>query len=476
MWTYRLLWLGSFVGFAAISSCGKDGTRSYFKGSNSRSIPHLTGDRLGVNLHRPMGDEARFLFGKTQELGLGWVRIDVAWDDIEIAKGEYKWSRSDEPIREAASRGLKILANLHATPKWANRNKGSTVAPDRTEDWVDFCEKSSLRYNGTTEGLPRVEIFGIWNEPDGSGLTQENGDHTSPQLYVDQILKPCVDSIRKARPDAKTAGPELTSETDYLKKVVEASGDSLDIITVHKYSDDPNRIISHMQSVRSIIEGTKKTKGKSIWLTETGWSTQSPSKCGLGSVDDNTQASRSKSLLSLIEDKNWIEKIFFYELRDDENVGCRWGMIRPDGSEKPWFGELKAYLKNQPPQPFPDVPGGSYRSSCRRERIENNILLAECKDKSSQWVSTRLASYSHCKDILNNNGKLVCISGDSPGPDHERSPPSGSYRNSCKNEEIRDGVLYASCKDRKGKLKSTKLFPYEPCHDIVNDNGNLVCK
>ena len=476
MRTSKFLWLGSLVGVVALSSCGNDGALSYFKGSNSRSNTHLTADRLGVNIHRPTGEDGRFLFGKVQELGVGWVRIDVAWEDIEIAKGDYKWSRSDEPIKEAASRGLKILANLHATPKWANRDKGTTVAPDRSEDWADFCEKSSKRYNGATEGLPRVEIFGIWNEPDGSGLIQENGSQTSPQLYVDQILKPCVESIRRARPDAKTAGPELSSETDYLKKVVEAAGDSLDIITVHKYSDDPNRVISYLNEVRSVIDGTKKTKGKPIWLTETGWATKSSSKCWLESVDDNTQAKRSLSLLSLIEGQNWIQKVFFYELRDDGNAGCIWGMIRPDGSEKPWFGELKAYLKNQATKTSPEVPWGAYRSTCRSERVENNILLAECKDSNNRLVSTRLASYGQCKDILNNNGNLVCISDENPRPDHESRPPSGSYRNSCKNEDVRDGVLYASCNDRRGKVKTTKLSPYEPCHDIVNDNGNLVCK
>jgi hypothetical protein len=469
-------WLLIILSLNIVASCGSENSNF----TSSKSSTRLASDRLGVNIHRPTGDDGRFLFGKAQELGVGWVRIDVAWDDIEIAKGEYKWSRADEPIKEAASRGLKILANLHATPRWANRDKGTTVAPDRTEDWVDFCKKSAERYNGQTEGLPRIEIFGIWNEPDGSGLVHEDKGRTSPQLYVEQILKPCSEAIRKARPDAKTAGPELASKTDYLKDVLGAAGASLDIITVHKYSDHPEGVTSHMQKIRSILEGSSKTKGKPIWLTETGWSTKSTSKCWFGTVEDKVQAEKSKSLLTLIESQNWIAKVFFYELRDDNSEGaCQWGLLRRDGTEKPWYQELKSYLKNQSPKDSKEIPWGSYRSSCRRERIEKNVLIAECKTKNNQWKSNKLSTFATCKDIQNQDGNLVCISSVQPSPNPPNpgtSLPEGSYRNSCKIEEVKNDILFAMCKDNKGKLKATSLSPFKPCQDIVNDNGNLICK
>ncbi|MEI8025298.1 MAG: cellulase family glycosylhydrolase [Pseudomonadota bacterium] len=475
------------------AGCGVDGLDHTSSISGIGLNSRLSRDRVGVNTHRPMGDDARFLFGKAKELGLGWVRIDVSWDDIEIAKGQYNWNRSDEPIKEAASRGLKILANLHGTPKWANNGNDSVVIPNRTEDWEDFCDKASRRYDGASEGLPRIEVFGIWNEPDGSGLKEKPNDsgHSNPQVYVDRILKPCANAIRLARPDAKTAGPELASETDYLKKIVASAGQSLDIITIHKYSEDPNRVMSHMDSVRSIVEGSSSTKGKAIWLTETGWSKPSKSKCWFPVVDDKTQAAKSRSLLSLIESKGWIQKVFFYELRDDDGEGaCQWGMLRSNGSEKPWFGELKSYLQKQPsPDPGPDhppskVPNGSYRSTCRNERIADGALLADCKDKRGKYISSKLAPYQPCSDIRNDNGRLVCVPvGEIPSsqplppiPDnHEGSPPWGSYRNSCHNEEIRNGVLYEKCQNREGSWNDTQLESYGQCRDILNDNGNLKC-
>lgn len=407
----------AIVIFLILNACGIDQPESAKADSRILTGSRLSKDHVGVNIHRPTGEDARFLLGKVQELGAGWVRIDVSWDDIEIAKGEYKWERADEPIMEAKLRGLKILANIHATPKWANDNSGSAVVPKKVEDWQDFCSKVAGRYDGRHDGLPRIEVFGIWNEPDGEGLRDfsQQGRRSSPELYADRILKPCSKAIRAARPDAKTAGPELASESDYLQKVVSLAGDSLDIITVHKYSDEPGGVVAHMDKIRSIVENSPRTSGKPIWLTETGWSTKSTSRCWFNTVDNATQASKSKSLLNLIEKRKWIDKVFFYELRDDDAEGaCQWGMLRSNGSEKTWFGELKNYL-HASPQPNPDeqnppvqVPWGSFRSTCKNEEIRSGVLYARCKDRRGNWKNARLDSYQGCRDIVNNDGNLVC--------------------------------------------------------------------
>jgi polysaccharide biosynthesis protein PslG len=401
----------------SLSSCGADSTGSTAAASRNRANPRLTADRLGVNVHRPTGDDARFLFDKVKELGAGWVRIDVSWDDIEIAKGEYNWNRSDEPIREAHARGLKILANINGTPKWANNHSEPNVAPNNSDDWKDFCGKVVQRYNGSESGLPRIDIFGIWNEPDGAGLKASANDPNrgNPELYINRILRPCSEAIRRSRPDAKTAGPELASETDFMQKLVSSAGDALDLYTIHKYSDDPSRVVAHLESIRSIIENSPRSRGKDIWLTETGWSTKSASRCWFDTVDDSTQAARSRQLLGHIESRSWIKKVFFYELRDDDNAGaCQWGMLRSNGSEKQWYREFKDYIKNQPGTDpgeggcSPEVPWGSYRSTCRNEVIRNGILYAQCKDRRGNLQNTSLKSYQNCGDIANDNGKLVC--------------------------------------------------------------------
>jgi len=57
-----------------------------------------------------------------------------------------------------------------------------------------------------------------------------------------------------------------------------------------------------------------------------------------------------------------------------------------------------------------------------------------------------------------------------------QSTPSGSYQQTCRNIDVRDGVLSANCQDTSGKWEATQLRDYQNCgNDILNDNGALRC-
>src|ERR1051326_5955801 len=68
---------------------------------------------------------------------------------------------------------------------------------------------------------------------------------------------------------------------------------------------------------------------------------------------------------------------------------------------------------------------------------------------------------------------LVCIA--MQGIGKAQSLPSGSYQQSCKNVDVRDGVLTANCQDTEGKWEATQLRDFQSCGgDIINDNGALL--
>jgi CVNH domain len=55
------------------------------------------------------------------------------------------------------------------------------------------------------------------------------------------------------------------------------------------------------------------------------------------------------------------------------------------------------------------VPVGSYRSSCRKARVFQGSLYAECTDDSGSYRSSFLNEYHLCSgDVSNNNGYLRC--------------------------------------------------------------------
>jgi hypothetical protein len=55
-----------------------------------------------------------------------------------------------------------------------------------------------------------------------------------------------------------------------------------------------------------------------------------------------------------------------------------------------------------------DLPGGSWRYSCRRPRLYGNVLFAECRDRYNYWRETSL-DLGDCEgEVRNNNGRLAC--------------------------------------------------------------------
>lgn len=61
-------------------------------------------------------------------------------------------------------------------------------------------------------------------------------------------------------------------------------------------------------------------------------------------------------------------------------------------------------------------------------------------------------------------------------PGAQRAAPRGSYRDSCQEEYVNRGRLYADCRDRQGRLRGTSI-ELTQCgpYNIANDDGRLVC-
>jgi hypothetical protein len=85
------------------------------------------------------------------------------------------WEKYDRLIREAQQRG--ILVNLNITspiPRWASSSQApeerlqGTWGPN-ADEFGQFVRAAGKRYSGTYNGLPRVDYWSIWNEPNQAG-------------------------------------------------------------------------------------------------------------------------------------------------------------------------------------------------------------------------------------------------------------------------------------------------------------------
>jgi hypothetical protein len=314
---------------------------------------------FGVNIHIPQGPQLISTLDRVQAAGIGWVRIDFIWAVAQPAPNRYDWSAYDALAQAARVRGIEIFATLAYTPAWATAGPELTGVPANPADWADFCGQAARRYRGS------IKYWGVWNEPNlvrfWSGTRQQ---------YLDLILKPCADAIHAAAPGAQVGGPDLAHLTagdsdwfDWLRETLTQAGDRLDFVTHHLYDTDGNRDVTDKLEDSTIFGGRPSLWrtvapsveevlrytgwfGKPFWLTETGWES--------GRVGEDRQASYTAGLLgdwfTGAPGRDWIHKVFFYELQDPGGEGApTFGLLRPDASAKPAYQAFRSFIATSGP-------------------------------------------------------------------------------------------------------------------------------
>jgi hypothetical protein len=122
-------------------------------------------------------------------LGVDRVKVSVVWSLVAPAPnathrpsfdatdpGAYPagaWDRYDRVVQDAQQLGLGVyFMFVPPAPEWAippgqTRSQGERLgnAPTASE-FEQFVQAVGRRYSGTYSGLPRVDFWGIWNEPD----------------------------------------------------------------------------------------------------------------------------------------------------------------------------------------------------------------------------------------------------------------------------------------------------------------------
>jgi hypothetical protein len=142
--------------------------------------------------------------------GVDRIRVSVFWKlvapaNIEKVKPNFDatdpaaypqnlWVPYDRIVRAAQAHGIGVNFNVTSpVPRWA----ATETPPDRddlqdtfgpnTDEFGKFVRALGTRYSGTYEGLPRVDYWSIWNEPNQAGwLTpQWSADPRNDKLFVE---------------------------------------------------------------------------------------------------------------------------------------------------------------------------------------------------------------------------------------------------------------------------------------------------
>ena len=237
-------------------------------------IPWTDVPQGGINLpalHLEQPETIARTFERVQAAGMGWVRVQFPWEDLEIhGKGDFRdfrhdydgngvvneddaidaWAKYDALVAAAAAHDLTLIVRLDRPPAWARQNlpqqphqvaqrelDPGTGPPDSLADYGDYVEAVVGRYRG------QVRFFQIWNEPNYGH--EWNWADPDPLAFV-ELLKLGYSRVKVANPQAVVLFPSLTpadgldwkamNDLDYLEQVYEAGGAAyFDIFTAQLY-------------------------------------------------------------------------------------------------------------------------------------------------------------------------------------------------------------------------------------------------
>jgi polysaccharide biosynthesis protein PslG len=289
-----------------------------------------------------------------EDLGLGYVRFDVRWDEAENETKEINTSLYDPHFSNLLTRGIRAIASLNFNnPSYGAASIFSSFTPPQIDGFARFAFAMAKRYEGR-----RDITWEIYNEPNQPGFWP----NPNAINYMD-LAGATSSAIRLADPGAEIFGPALghiplekrpqpspwSSEyLDFLylqRCLDEGLLPLVNRLSVHPYPvEAPESLTKTYELLRSLL---KKYPGGSripISASETGYSTRG----------DYRVSEREQSLWLprqiLINLSKRISPTIIWSLRDMSVIQREpnefHGLIRPDGSKKPAYGSVKALLEN----------------------------------------------------------------------------------------------------------------------------------
>jgi hypothetical protein len=337
---------------------------------------------IGMNLYLYGQDQK--IVGQSlawlQDLGVGWVRLPLYWNEIEPQQGKRNWAEVDRAITTLNEAGIKIMLNAIHCPVWAAVDPKNPGLPRNPADFADFMREATARYKG------KVVAYEIWNEPN---LAREGGKPIKAGNYV-ELLKASYPVIKKTDPSVLVLTAGLTptgvnnpdfavDDVAYLDQFYKYNGGEakkyFDVLGAHTGSsqnppdtlwpnqpgpgpgwrDHPSFYFRRIEQIRQVME-THGDGAKKIWLTEMGWASTTNPAPGFGFaalVSENQQAQYlAQALKKSQADYKWLEKAFIFQLDmalpeftpDPADERIAWGLIRRDGSKRPAYFAIQQFI------------------------------------------------------------------------------------------------------------------------------------
>jgi len=324
--------------------------QSKAQGSPFGVLEFLHWDYPWSNFKYAKKDDVEKAVALMRELGVGFVRMDFLWEDIECRQGEFNFAKYDYLVEVLTKNNIAILGLLNYGTPWATES-GQWNSPPKQDQWfVTYAVKVIERYKGS------VKYWEVWNEPDSS-------IYWAPQDGLQRycaLLKQVYVAAKKVDPACKILNGGLANGLTSVHRLYDnGAGGSFDILNIH-YFDAPLRegalkaVIAYPRLAYKVMS-KNGDKDKKIWITEIGapgvpeGETVNPWWLG-ENPDEDAQARWLGLVFGELLKEGSVEKIFWAYFRDCKghwNNGVDYfGLIRWDFSKKPAFSSYQNCIED----------------------------------------------------------------------------------------------------------------------------------
>ncbi len=237
-------------------------------------VPAKLGVDFGFLMRYP--DVLAYDLPLAREMGARWIRLWLAWRDVERVPGVYDWAEMDAQVERAREVGLEPLIVLYSAPSWASRLPCGPV--DDLAAFEGFVRAAAERYRSVT-------AWEYTNEPDG------RAPHPWGPVIGCWAPYPCeyADHLRRFHEAVKAANPsalvfhgglaydkwEMFDRQFFTHTLECGAGNWFDGLSLHCY---PINLVEFPTMAQKIaeVQGTMERHGvfgRYIWITETAmWS------------------------------------------------------------------------------------------------------------------------------------------------------------------------------------------------------------
>jgi len=288
----------------------------------------------------------------------------------------YDWSLYDRTVNYAQQFGIKVVFSIWGTPRWANGGRRPNIAPTNPVDLQRFARAAARRYSGRWvaedgRGLPRVEFWLAWNEPN-------NPVFLAPQFkrvgrkYVRwaahdyaRICNAVVSGVHGAGyrtqkvacgatapggNNSPTSSRPSISPVAFLRSMKAYGAKGFDAYAHHPYHANPSESpATPPKGVNTVTLGninvlikelTQLYGAKRVWITEYGYQTNPPDK--LFGVSWAKQAAYLKQAYAIARANPRIDMLLWFLLKDDTAPGgWQSGLMTATGRHKPSFIQFR---------------------------------------------------------------------------------------------------------------------------------------